>query len=141
LTDAQPPSIRRRKVEIEEVDDVDKHHPSGLKISDPVLLGPDEESKVTKMMIWKRESSRNSLRNNSPRELTSNPLSSTLLFLQCYHWNKLMLSLQYVKTWLEKPRQRALCSRETFYVSMRSGNDLVRTSSIEYLTDYLPLGR
>jgi hypothetical protein len=28
---------------MEEVDDVEEHRPSGLKISDPVLLGPDEE--------------------------------------------------------------------------------------------------
>jgi hypothetical protein len=39
----QPPSVRRRKVEIEEIDDVDKHRPSKLKPSDPVLLGPEEE--------------------------------------------------------------------------------------------------
>jgi Reverse transcriptase (RNA-dependent DNA polymerase) len=42
-TKAQPPSIQWRKDEIEEVDDADRHHPSGLMTSDPILLGPDEE--------------------------------------------------------------------------------------------------
>jgi hypothetical protein len=96
--------------------------------------------KVTKMMIWKR-SSGNSVENDSPRELTSNPLGLTLLFLWFYFQNKLTFSSQYVKTWLEKPRQTALFPGETFHVSMKSGNNLVRASSMEYLTDYLPLGR
>jgi hypothetical protein len=30
-------------VEVEEVDDVDKPCPSGLKISDPILLGPEDD--------------------------------------------------------------------------------------------------
>ncbi|KAF8240318.1 hypothetical protein L208DRAFT_1233643 [Tricholoma matsutake] len=34
----------KRKVEIEEVDNVeDQHRPSGLRVSDPILLGPDEK--------------------------------------------------------------------------------------------------
>ena len=38
---------------MEEVDDVDKHHPSGLDESDPILLGPTRSQKVIKKK-WKQ---------------------------------------------------------------------------------------
>src|ERR1700676_401930 len=42
-TRVQPPSVRRRTVVMEEVDDIDKPRPSGLKISDPILLGSEDD--------------------------------------------------------------------------------------------------
>jgi hypothetical protein len=42
-TQVQPPSVSQWTVEVQEVDDIDKPHPSGLRLSDPILLGPEDD--------------------------------------------------------------------------------------------------